>query len=1344
MYRIVKPKKMLRIHVFLSALLIIGNLLSLPLKSQLQQNLLACYSMECNGNDGTGNGNHGTFFGNINCVLSYNGTGAVQFGGNSSDFIKLPNTPSMKPTNAITVSGWFKFNSLNGQVLVFSKNTCSTYFDNFSLYFTGSQLQAAIASNCSSHVLATSPFSPFNTFTWYFVVMRIVGGQDISISVNGSAFTTQSHNIPLNYDPNSGIILGGTNQPAANAPFSGLMDNVRIWNRAITHSEVQDLYQNDPACVLGGNIACSVPSTPSGPIGMWLFTGNLQDGVASNHGTWKPSVGGQPTYIHDRCGNANSAIRFNGLNDWIQLQLTGAMPLNGSARSVSFWMRTANTTAGNQSICKAAFAYGVWNGAANSAPPNNTAVTGSRWEICHNYGCQGIGVDISDEFVTAQEPCLNNNVWHHIVVTQAAGAALNQCVLYIDGNQISNPWPNGCSGTSNTGINFTMVLEITIGCVLNVSGNPARFFQGDLDDFYLYNRVLTANDVASLYNCKCPVNIQGPATICGGKTGIYQVTNPAMGGTYNWSIPNGWQLVSGQGTSQIIVQAGTGSGNITVNTGCNSILATLPVSSEDCCEFPPDDFTPLTSLNPVPLPGSYLITQDLTLSSNVTLSNSEFMIAAGKKITVPSGVVLDLDHVHMYSCGVNRWKGIEVLNGGQVITSNSSGYGSSLIEDADIAMDVSGITTGHASAPLKIDQVVFNKNLIGIKISATNQGLTSIPFGITGCVFTSRAFPYSSPGPFNASSWPTADVSSGLRFTSGTNVLSSPYAMMNAVSANILPVSLTPPQVGNVGIQIENVTNVATALPSIGVDIGVSFPGAGASSFNLFDNLGEGIHIENASITTMNNVFQNMRYFQMSAGGFGGTGIFQEITSGMNAGLDLRPAFANQQSTTFGNRFWNCVSGIRTIDVYKVLLTFGTFHSDKLAPLGPAGKGFEGIKLTSNRFHYQVSECEFKNIDDNIHAVLTSGSYDVLGNSGIGTYARTITFNQNVISPEIINGGGGPLEFSSHGITLDGTNASNWNINGACDIWSNTLDDVFRGIKVESTDLYDVEIGGNNIQMKDDNVYFQPQYGIYAISSSGNLKIWQNVAIGTGVLNTQVALIHSARNTGVKVHLNQVSNAYKGFLFEDNHTPSAEWLCNTLITPMKYGISLEQTGAIGNQGSSSMSSGNVYLPCWTPPSEEHTYCDISSSPGSSQLWVDVPTSCPLPGHGGPNPYTNGVDFDWHFKAEYDCAQLGGNYPSPPAFRTRFTTSGESNIKSDKIIQVFPNPTTGLVNIQTSTENELMHLRAIDFTGKVIYDQNVKAAGNKVEFMLPSVNGLYLIELTDGEKNITHLKIVVQD
>ncbi|MCX2740668.1 ice-binding family protein [Pontibacter anaerobius] len=76
-----------------------------------------------------------------------------------------------------------------------------------------------------------------------------------------------------------------------------------------------------------------------------------------------------------------------------------------------------------------------------------------------------------------------------------------------------------------------------------------------------------------------PSAITGTPEMCAGSTVTYSVQNPEAGASYEWTVPEGWEIVSGQGKASITVVAGAGVGTVTVK-GVNGCGSTDPASLE--------------------------------------------------------------------------------------------------------------------------------------------------------------------------------------------------------------------------------------------------------------------------------------------------------------------------------------------------------------------------------------------------------------------------------------------------------------------------------------------------------------------------------------------------------------------------------------------------------------------------------------------------------------------------------------------------------------------------------------------------------------------------------------------
>jgi hypothetical protein len=79
-----------------------------------------------------------------------------------------------------------------------------------------------------------------------------------------------------------------------------------------------------------------------------------------------------------------------------------------------------------------------------------------------------------------------------------------------------------------------------------------------------------------------PGTISGTSSICANQAGVsYSIASVAGASTYNWTVPTGATIASGQGTTSITVNFGTSGGSVRVRAGnaCgNSSYRTLTVS----------------------------------------------------------------------------------------------------------------------------------------------------------------------------------------------------------------------------------------------------------------------------------------------------------------------------------------------------------------------------------------------------------------------------------------------------------------------------------------------------------------------------------------------------------------------------------------------------------------------------------------------------------------------------------------------------------------------------------------------------------------------------------------------
>ncbi|MCP4350101.1 MAG: hypothetical protein GY795_31865 [Desulfobacterales bacterium] len=205
-------------------------------EDDLNKGLAAYYPFNGNANDESGNGNDGAVDGAVLTSDRFgNPDSAYSFDGNSN--IAVSDSASLDIANAISVTGWINPNSLSPSwQTIIAKGTEPS--ENYAIFLERTKTLhiANVINNRRYHWNSDSLFT--QTDTWYFLAVTYdgeiekcyingiyAGSEDIS-----GKLTTNDHKLQIGIRGNS-------------TPFHGIIDDIRIYNRDISESEIQSLYQ---------------------------------------------------------------------------------------------------------------------------------------------------------------------------------------------------------------------------------------------------------------------------------------------------------------------------------------------------------------------------------------------------------------------------------------------------------------------------------------------------------------------------------------------------------------------------------------------------------------------------------------------------------------------------------------------------------------------------------------------------------------------------------------------------------------------------------------------------------------------------------------------------------------------------------------------------------------------------------------------------------------------------------------------------------------------------------------------------------------------------------------------
>ncbi len=218
--------------------------------TSLSTGLVAYYPFTGNANDSSGNGNNGTVFGatliadrfgKANSAYSFNGT---------SNYISTANSNSLSITGDITMVAWvYDFGASNHYHTILNKriNSNWSYDLDYSFYYGPGGSPTEVNKIFSGRRLNTTVVSDYQfsndtiSFNqWQCVIVTIqnnittfyLNGKNAGYNINGNTFTN-----PM-VDQAVGLTIGSANPGEW---MSGIIDDIRIYNRALTQSEISYL-----------------------------------------------------------------------------------------------------------------------------------------------------------------------------------------------------------------------------------------------------------------------------------------------------------------------------------------------------------------------------------------------------------------------------------------------------------------------------------------------------------------------------------------------------------------------------------------------------------------------------------------------------------------------------------------------------------------------------------------------------------------------------------------------------------------------------------------------------------------------------------------------------------------------------------------------------------------------------------------------------------------------------------------------------------------------------------------------------------------------------------------------
>ena len=430
--------------------------------------LVAHYSLNGNGTDETQFHNHARLADDASAVSNRH-----DWGNNAIQGAALADNSIALQSDYTTISFWVKPNSFpgSGEVYLLSNGGWQERWK-ISLPSHGKPVFTTHAATCCSDMDSGTPLA---LDTWTHVAM-VHNGTDDKIFLNGVLANTKAYAGALN---KTKYPLGIGYDPIDNGSFfDGAIDDVQIYNVALSDSEIADLYAaQNPAPVVPGDLVASYP-----------FSGNGQDETDyQNHASGV-------SLTADRFDKGNKSATFNGVST--EVSAANSPQLNTPYTTVSFWAKP-NSWPGNGEVFLLSF--GGWQERYKISLPTHGKVV---WTTNHSGGISDMDSGTGNE--------LQVGVWTHVVMVHDGAKDL----IYMNGVQVAE---KVVVGTLN---NTTHPLGIGYNAV-----DGGNWFDGSIDDVQIYKVALSASEIADLYTAQsmppvvtdneapnAPLNLKGEVT----------------------------------------------------------------------------------------------------------------------------------------------------------------------------------------------------------------------------------------------------------------------------------------------------------------------------------------------------------------------------------------------------------------------------------------------------------------------------------------------------------------------------------------------------------------------------------------------------------------------------------------------------------------------------------------------------------------------------------------------------------------------------------------------------------------------------------------------------------------
>jgi concanavalin A-like lectin/glucanase superfamily protein len=191
--------------------------------------------------DTSGNGHAGTYTGAWTLGVAAGGTGlgtAISSAGATGIFVDIPSSAALDITGDVTLEAWINTTQSGGSQYIMSKGQTDASHGSYGMYL---DLNGKIVFTCTEVSLVLTGTSAHSLNTWYHIACTR-SGNTWTIYTNGVADGTTSNAQAISATARNYRISGVVEQAGTFFPFTGAIDEVAVYNTALSAAAIAAHY----------------------------------------------------------------------------------------------------------------------------------------------------------------------------------------------------------------------------------------------------------------------------------------------------------------------------------------------------------------------------------------------------------------------------------------------------------------------------------------------------------------------------------------------------------------------------------------------------------------------------------------------------------------------------------------------------------------------------------------------------------------------------------------------------------------------------------------------------------------------------------------------------------------------------------------------------------------------------------------------------------------------------------------------------------------------------------------------------------------------------------------------